>query len=46
MLINDLEQQSMLNEGTITLDINYWASHTATQMWLECDAKAKAKDKM
>ena len=34
----------MLENGTMTLGVNYWASHAATQMWSRWDAEEIEKD--
>ena len=34
----------MLDSGTMTLGVNYWASHAATQMWSKWDADVVDRD--
>ena len=34
----------MLEKGTMTLGVNYWASHAATRMWTQWDAAVVEKD--
>ncbi len=34
----------MLESGTMTLGVNYWASHAATEMWSRWDADAVERD--
>lgn len=34
----------MLESGTMTLGVNYWASHAATEMWSRWDADAADRD--
>lgn len=34
----------MLKTGTVTLGLNYWASHAATEMWSKWDAEQVSKD--
>ena len=34
----------MLEQGTMTLGVNYWASHAATRMWSQWDAAVVEQD--
>ncbi len=39
-----MEQKQIFPKGTLTLGVNYWASHAATRMWSEWDASVVKKD--
>lgn len=39
-----MEKKKLFEKGTMSLGVNYWASHAATRMWTEWDEKVVAKD--